>query len=48
MTHKQNHKNKSKEEEHTYNSVVLIKHSTANKTKREIQTCAQIAMKLYF
>ena len=41
MTHKQNHKNKSKKEKNTSNSVVLIKHSIANKTKREIQTCAQ-------
>ena len=47
MTHKQNHKNKSKKEKNTSNSVVLIKHSIANKTKREIQTCAQITMKLY-
>ena len=33
MTHKQNHKNKSKEEKHTCNSVVLIKHSTTNKKR---------------
>ena len=41
-------KTKAKKEENTSSSVVLIKHSIANKTKREIQTCAQIAMKLYF
>ena len=33
MTHKQNHRNKNKEQKHTCNSVVLFKYSTANKKR---------------
>ena len=33
MTHKQNHRNKNKEQKHTCNSVVLINYSIANKKR---------------
>ena len=33
MTHKQNHRNKNKEQKYTCNSVILIKYFTANKKR---------------